>query len=128
MVEFIVITITNALWLFYSMFEGMREALFRNYEKISKRNIDIDTNLIFNTQRILVLLSIGSISAYMIGLFSIPIIIGQLFMFKYFHKISYKCTIKKLKKDNLEEEKNKEKKEKLVFYGVLIQVLAYLLM
>lgn len=126
MIEFIVITITNALWLFYSLFEGIREALFRNYEKISKRNVGIDTNLIFNTQRFLVLLSIGSISAYMIGFFSIPIIIGQILMFKYFHKISYKCTINKLKSEKLKEDK--EKKEKLVFLGVLIQVFAYFLM
>jgi hypothetical protein len=124
MIELIVIIVTNALWLFYSMFEGIREALFRNYENISKRNINIDVNLILNAQRLLVLLSIGSISAYMIGLLSIPIIIGQIFMFKYFHKISYLCTTNKLKKQKLEE----KNKEELVIFGILIQALSFMIM
>lgn len=87
------------------MSEGLREGFFIHYQNKSKRECSFNTKRIFNIQRGLVLLATGGVLAYTIGWMSIPFIIAQFFMFRYFHKIIFDQTIKKLEKTSLEIEK-----------------------
>ena len=93
--DFIAITIANLIWILYSMSEGLREGFFEHFKGKSKRNCEFNTSRIFTIQRFLVLLATGGLLTYTIGWVSIPFIIAQVFMFRYFHKIIFDQTIKK---------------------------------
>lgn len=129
--EFIIITITNLIWIFYSMSEGLKEAIFENFKSKSKRYCRFDNKKISNLQRLLVLLSINSILIYVIGWLSIPLIISQIFMFRYFHKIIFKETIHKF---NIEDGNKRElillrfldkRKSTMVLIGIFVQIFIY---
>lgn len=131
--DFIAITIANAIWILYSMSEGLREGFFEHFKGKSKRNCDFNTKRIFNIQRFLVLLATGGLLTYTIGWVSIPFIIAQLFMFRYFHKIIFDQTIKKL--DNkiiIEHEESpilevmSKEKTPLVLLGISLQIFIYM--
>ncbi len=134
---FISITIANIIWILYSMLEGLREGFFEYYKYKSKREITFNTKVIFNTQRILVLLSTGIVLFYTIGWLSILFTIANFFIFRYFHKIILNQTIKKLnQKVSTKETKEEElildildgKKTPMIILGVTMQVFIYLFM
>lgn len=135
--DFISITIVNIIWILYSMSEGLREGFFEHYKNMNKRNCEFKTTRIFTTQRFLVLLATGGLLTYTLGWISIPFIIGQFFMFKYFHKIIFNQTIQKLENKKLCDIKedvtpevsepiyNKEK-DPMILLGITIQIFIYI--
>lgn len=132
--DFIAITIANLIWILYSMSEGLREGFFEHFKRKSKRECAFNTKRIFNIQRGLVLLATGGVLAYTLGWISIPFIIAQFFMFRYFHKVVFDHTVKKLdKKSFIEDDQenpvlNVMDKEKtpMVLFGIGIQIFIYL--
>ena len=133
--DFLAITIANLIWILYSMSEGLREGFFEHYKGKSKRECAFNTKIIFNIQRSLVLLATGGVLTYTLGWISIPFIIAQVFMFRYFHKITLNQTIKKLDSKTSIEETHEENpileimdKEKtpMIVFGITIQLFIYL--
>lgn len=132
--DFLAITIANAIWILYSMSEGLREGFFEYFKNKSKRECAFNTKRIFNIQRGLVLLATGGVLAYTLGWISIPFIIAQFFMFRYFHKIIFDQTIKKLdiKNSIIEHKENPvletmdKEKSPMVLFGIGIQIFIYL--
>ena len=117
------------------MSEGLREGFFEHFKNKSKRECAFNTKRIFNIQRGLVLLATGGVLAYTLGWISIPFIVAQFFMFRYFHKVIFDHTLKKLDKKSLLEEEHQESpilevmdKEKtpMVLFGIGIQIFIYL--
>jgi|SaaInlV_165m_DNA_2_1040747.scaffolds.fasta_scaffold39016_2 hypothetical protein len=131
--DFIAITITNLIWILYSMSEGLREGFFEHIKSKNKRSSEFCAKKIFNIQRFLVLLTTGTLLTYTIGWVSIPFIIAQIFMFKYFHRIIFEQTIKKLDKNSITEthvhlppSEQDKKKTPMVLFGVSLQVFIYI--
>lgn len=116
------------------MSEGLREGFFEYFKNKSKRECAFNTKRIFNIQRGLVLLATGGVLAYTLGWISIPFIIAQFFMFRYFHKIIFDQTIKKLdiKNSIIEHKENPvletmdKEKSPMVLFGIGIQIFIYL--
>jgi hypothetical protein len=128
--DFLIITLANLIWIIYSMSEGIREGFF-NYFQFLSRKRESGINKIFNLQRFLVLLTTGGIMFWHIGLYFIPLMICQLFMFKFFYNKTYNITIKHLK---VKEVLNKDRKKRminvehdnLVLFGVTLQIFIYI--
>ena len=55
--DFIAITITNVIWILYSMSEGLREGFFEHIKSKNKRSSEFCAKKIFNIQRFLVLIN-----------------------------------------------------------------------
>ena len=130
--EFLVITIINIIWILYSMSEGVREAFFDYHQGLNKRKCTFNIKRMFLIQRVLFLTLSTIVMSYTLGLLSIPIALGQICMFKYFHKISYDLSANKLNSEN--DENNDElnifkimnkHRNPLLFFGVLIQIFIY---
>lgn len=131
--EFLAITFVNIIWLAYSLSEGIRESFFDYFKSLNKRNCLFKVKKIFLIQRVLVLLLIALSMSFILGFSVIPIAIGQLCMFKYFHKISYDLTSKKLCSDSIEKieefsisRKMSEHKKSLLFFGIALQIFIYI--
>ena len=132
--DFLAITIANAIWILYSMSEGLREGFFEHFKNKSKRECTFNTKRIFNIQRGLVLLATGGVLAYTLGWISIPFIVAQFFMFRYFHKIIFDQTIKKLDKGTPIEEHQEspvlevmdKEKTPMVLFGITLQIFIYM--
>lgn len=133
--DFISITIANLIWILYSMSEGLREGFFEHFKSKSKRNCEFNTKRIFNIQRFLVLLATGGLLTYTIGWVSIPFIIAQVLMFRYFHKIIFDQTIKKLSNKNSIVETHEDlpilevmdkKKTPMILFGISLQIFIYM--
>ena len=128
--EIISIVIANLIWILYSMSEGIREGFFNHYKKISRQDNTSNTKIIFMTQRILVLLATGALMSHTIGWISIPFLIAQYFIFKYFHKLVFEKTINHLdhKKfiDIHPTPKVDVKKTTPMLLGLFIQVFVYI--
>lgn len=124
--EFIIITISNLLWVAYSIFEGMRESIHKANEESSRREINLDIDKISNIQRLIVISSISVFMIHMIGYHSIPFIIGQLLMFNYFKSLSASCTYRKIKSKKVVANINKNKKN-MIFFGIIFQIITYLI-
>lgn len=116
------------------MSEGLREGFFEHFKNKSKRECAFNTKRIFNIQRGLVLLATGGVLAYTLGWISIPFIVAQFFTFRYFHKVVFDHTVKKLdKKTSIEEveespvlEVMDKEKTPMVLLGITIQIFIYL--
>lgn len=129
--DFIAITVANLIWIIYSLTEGVKDGLFSHYKNTSRRKCELDSKTLFTLQRGLVLLSTAGLLVWTIGWISIPFIIGQLFMYKYFHKISYEITVKKVESKQEEKEITitnieKVKEKSPMFMGIMIQVFSYI--
>ncbi len=132
--SFVIITLMNIIWVLYSLIEGIREASY------DTSNCLFNLKKIFNFHRFLVLLSIGILLFYIIGWLSIIYAIGQIFMFKYFHMITYKATILKLENNNITDNNDTiieekmatifnfldRKKKIMLLVGIFLQVFTYL--
>ena len=131
--EFLTITAVNIIWIVYSMSEGIRESFFDYYQGFNKRKCSFNIKRMFLTQRVLFLTLSTIIMSYTLGLLSIPIAIGQICMFKYFHKISYDLSSRKLNSEliegveelNILKKMNKHKKSLLLF-GISLQIFIYI--
>jgi len=82
-----------------------------------------------------VLLATGGLLTYTIGWVSIPFIIAQVFMFRYFHKIIFDQTIKKLSNKNSIVETHEDlpilevmdkKKTPMILFGISLQIFIYM--
>lgn len=132
--DFLYITLANIIWIFYSMSEGVREAFFDHYKNSNKRNCNYNIKFIFSLQRLIILLLITSIMFKIFGPLAILISIGQICIFKYFHKFLYDTSVKKLKNNYIEENnqefsifKNMNKyKTILLLIGISLQIFAYM--
>jgi hypothetical protein len=125
--EFLLITLSNLFWILYSLSDGVREAIYDINKNYSKREINFDSKKLFNIQRGLVLISISLLTIYIIGILSIPFILGQIFIFKYIHNLSYTCTYNKIKGIERKAEIKQDKKNMIAF-GITIQIITYLLL
>jgi hypothetical protein len=129
--EFLTITIVNIIWILYSMSEGIRESFFDYYQKFNKRRCLFEVKKMFLIQRFIVLTLTTIVTSYSLGMLSLLIALGQICMFKYFHKILYDLGYKKL---NYEVENNELKifkkmnksKNFLLLLGVSIQIFIYI--
>lgn len=123
---FLAITLANIIWILYSMTEGMQEAFFNYYRNKSRRAPRFNPRYICNLQRLLVLLSTGLILVYITGYYGILLMLAQVLMFKYFHKLSYNVVTRKLVEEPkiIVEEPIKVKEPLLI--GVTIQLFIYL--
>lgn len=125
--EFFAITLANIIWILYCSTEGVKDGLFTHYKNSSKKTCNLDSKILFTTQRTLVLFATGGLLIWALNLWSIPFIIGQYFMYKYFHKISYEITIKKINNKQEEKESKSKLKEKTpMMLGVALQILTYI--
>ena len=127
--EFFAITLANLIWILYCSTEGVKDGLFAHYKNSSKKSCNLDSKILFTTQRILVLFATGGLLIWSLNFWSVPFIIGQYFMYKYFHKISYEITLKKI--NNKVEQKEIEKPTKLkekapMMLGVALQIITYI--
>lgn len=130
--DFVVITVSNLIWMFYCLTEGVREGFFNHYRNTYRNKINYNFKKMFLIQRLLVLFATGGIMLHTIGLIAVPFIIGQLFMFHFLHKFSYKCTQKKIETTNIKEDslqKNEipdKMKEPMILLGITLQIFIYL--
>ena len=130
--DFLMITLANLIWILYSMSEGVREGFYNYYQLLSRRKNNVELKKVFTLQRFLVLLTTGGIMFLTIGAYFIPLLIGQLFMFRYFFRKSYDKTIDHLKVKELKSDLSKlpeimdNKKNELVMFGVTLQVFIYI--
>lgn len=125
--EFVLITLSNLFWILYSLSDGIREGIYDVNKDYSKREINFDHKKLFNIQRGLVLISMSLLMIYMIGILSLPFILGQVLMFKYIHNLSYSCTYNKMKGREPKVEIKQDKKNMIAF-GISIQIITYLLL
>jgi len=131
--DFLIITLSNILWILYSMTEGIREGFFDYYQGLYKRKCTFTIKKISTVQRIAFLFLLTAISFYFIQELSILIAVGQIFMFRYFHKLLYEIVSKKLNTE-IEEDKEESKvlrilnkyKKCLFFIGVSLQIIMYI--
>jgi hypothetical protein len=131
--EFLVITVVNIIWILYSLSEGIRESFSNYYQSFNKRKCSFNIKRMFLTQRILFLTLSTIVMSYTLGLLSIPISLAQICMFKYFHKISYDLSSKKLNSEINEEveefiilKKMNRHKNFLLFFGISLQIFIYI--
>lgn len=131
--EFLTITLVNLLWIVYSMSEGIRESFFDYYQGLNKRKCSFNIKRMFLIQRLLFLSLSIIVMSYTLGLLSIPIALGQMCMFKYFHKISYDLSSTKLNSEvneGVEEfsilKKMNKHKNPLLFFGISLQIFIYI--
>ena len=133
--DFLIITVANMVWILYSMTEGIREGFYNFHKSNNKKICKFETKRVHDIQRLLVLSSTAIILFYTMGLIAFPFVIGQIFMFRYFHRIVSDATFNKLEIKRLESEDVKDieilkkldkAKEPLVFLGITIQVFTYL--
>lgn len=128
--DFAVITVSNLIWIFYCLTEGVRESFFNHYKNTYRTTQSYNFKKMFFIQRMLVLLATGGIMFHTMGLISIPLILGQLLMFHFLHKLAYNCTVNKIesfknKKENKKENKT-DIKDPMVLLGISIQILVYI--
>ena len=129
--DFVVITVSNLIWMFYCLTEGVREGFFNHYRNTYRNKLGYNFKKMFLIQRLLVLFATGGIMLHTIGLIAIPFIIGQIFMFHFLHKLSYSCTVNKIEKTKSEQEiqikeKNTDIREPMIILGITLQIFIYL--
>lgn len=125
--ELVKIILTNILWISYSVFEGMRECAFKVHKEISKKDINLNIERIFIAERTIIYVFIGLFLFYSIGLKSIPFILGQLLLFKFFKKTLLGFTYTKLTNKDIDILMT-EKDKKSAFFGFLFQIVTYLIL
>jgi hypothetical protein len=111
------------------MSEGIREGFYNFHKKNNKRICQFECKNIKTIQRILVLLSTCGILFYTTGLLAFPFIIGQIFMFRFFHKMMMNITLKNI--ESVREEVKATKsieavKDPLILFGISIQIFTYI--
>lgn len=122
------ITLANLIWILYATSEGVRESFFSHYKNQCKRTNEYRCSNVFYLQRIIVLVLTSSILINTLGLFSIPFIIGQIFMFYFFHKISFIQTSNKIGNEQVTDSKIDKFNKPLVISGIVLQVFVYIFM
>jgi hypothetical protein len=109
---FLSIIVSNAIWLLYSLSEGLREGSFDFYKESSKKIANFNDIKMFSIQRLFVLISTSFIMIFSIGWISIIFILGQIVTFKYFYYITYECSLRKIHNkdsENIKKALNKKK-------------------
>lgn len=125
---FLSITVSNLIWILYSTSEGVRESFFKHYQNRCKRTNEYKCSNVFYLQRIIVLILTSFILINSLSLFAIPFIIGQVFMFYFFHKISYTQTSKKIGNEQEDVNKIDRFNQLLAISGIVLQVFVYIFM
>ncbi len=97
----IAMIITNLIWVVYSILEGLREGFYWHFKggskpSITNKNCNFEIHPIFALQRGIVLLVIGGLLYYTIGLYSIVSVLSMMSIFSFFHNGTYYSTRNKL--------------------------------
>lgn len=124
--DFLIITISNLVWVLYSMLEGIRESFFNNNKILSKKRNNTNIKRLLFLQRSMFLLISSILMFYLIGIYSIPITIGQILIFRYFHKLCYNLTTNNIV--NKKEDEEIKKVRYSLLFGVTMQVFIYIFM
>lgn len=122
---FLVITVSNLIWIFYCLTEGVREGFFNHYKNTFRTNVNYNFKKMFLLQRFLVLLATGGIMLYTIGTIGFPIILGQILMFHFLHKLAYNCVSKRIE-EKVENKTPENIKEPMMVLGISLQIFIYL--
>jgi hypothetical protein len=122
------ITFANLIWILYALTEGVRESFFIHYKKQCKRCDGYRFDTIFNFQRLLVLIVTSAILIYSLKIWAIPYIVGQIFMFNFFHKIAFDQTCKKIGEDHIHAGMKKIEflNKPLIVLGITLQIFVYI--
>lgn len=97
--DLIIITLVNIIWVLYSLSEGIKESFFTHFRNCSRKTCNFNFKKIFLTQRIIVIALISIPLLIKVGIYSIPVLLSLIFMFRYFHNISYNITTRKIQND-----------------------------
>lgn len=122
------ITISNLIWIIYTISEGVRESFFSHYKNQCKRINEYKCSNIFYLQRIIVLILTSLILIKTLNIIAIPFIIGQLFMFNFFYKISYTQTSRKIGNQQTNDNKIDKFNNHLLILGIVLQIFVYIFM
>jgi len=129
--NFMIITVSNLIWIAYCLTEGVREGFSNHYRSTYRSQIRYNFKRMVFMQRLLVLFATGGVMFHTIGLISIPFILGQILMFTFLHKLSYNCTVSKIEKMKIEEKVDTttpeiKVKEPMIMLGITLQIFIYL--
>lgn len=129
--NFMIITVSNLIWIAYCLTEGVREGFSNHYRNTYRSQIRYNFKRMVFMQRLLVLFATGGVMFHTIGLISIPFILGQILMFTFLHKLSYNCTVSKIEKMKIEEKVDTttpeiKVKEPMIMLGITLQIFIYL--
>lgn len=129
--NFMIITVSNLIWIAYCLTEGVREGFSNHYRNTYRSQIRYNFKRMVFMQRLLVLFATGGVMFHTIGLISIPFILGQILMFSFLHKLSYNCTVSKIEKMKIEEKVDTttpeiKVKEPMIMLGITLQIFIYL--
>jgi hypothetical protein len=134
--DLLIITSVNLMWIVYSMTEGIRQAFFDYFKNFNKRKCNYKIWKTFLFHRILVVFSLFLVMFPHLGYYSFLFTIGNVLMFRFFHKITYNKMVQKLDRDIFEEidvpditifEKMDKHRNIMLYTGIVIQVLVYFL-
>lgn len=97
----IAMIITNLVWVAYSILEGLREGFYWHFKggsrpSLSSKDCKFEIHPVFALQRGIVLLIIGGLLYYTIGLYSIVSVLSMMLIFSFFHNGTYYSTRNKL--------------------------------
>jgi hypothetical protein len=135
------LVIANLLWIIYSVIDGMKDGFYWHFKSNSRRDSNFEIHPIFALQRGLVLLIIGLLLSYSIGLYSIICILSMMLIFSFFHNGTYYYTRNKLDnkiyplrwKDESTTSTAKltkimtyKNRSILMFFGLLLEVFIYI--
>ncbi len=90
----IAMIITNLVWVAYSILEGLREGFYWHFKggsrpSLSSKDCKFEIHPVFALQRGLVLLVIGGLLYYTIGLYAIASVLSMMLIFSFFHNGTY---------------------------------------
>lgn len=128
MVPFFLFLLCNLIWVGYSLTEGIRCGLFDHLRDSWRNKLDFNFSKMLWFQRSLVLSTLSLIMFWSVGVMAFPVIVGQILMFHFLHRLAYKCTKNKVQKQMFETDKKttNQKGVPMAILGVSIQVFTYL--
>jgi len=131
------IIISNLLWILYAFFEGLREANSKHHKNLSKSLIEIKSPLVYNAQRLIVLIIINLHLWSHITYLAIFSTISMAIMFPYIHNGTYflirnklnpsiftkgTCEDCDIKMEQPSDYLNRNLRTKLALIGLIIQI------
>ena len=91
-----ILIITHIIWLMFTILEGFREGFYWYFKSNTRKDCTFEIHPFFAFQRGLVLLVIGGLLYFNIGIYSIASVASMILMFSFFHDGTYYYTRNKL--------------------------------